>query len=161
MKQQLFNPYEKDPDFNCFGCSEHNKIGLQMKFFETELGVESIWPAQKQFVGYFNVLHGGIQTTMLDEIASWVINMKLDTAGVTKKIEVEFLKPVVIQTDINIILTARIESVEGNEAIIQAELFNPDRVLCTQARIFYFIYPQEIAKRKLKFPGKDAFTQPL
>jgi uncharacterized protein (TIGR00369 family) len=157
MRKELVNPYEKEPGFNCFGCSEHNHEGLKMKFFETETGVESEWKPDKKFEGYFNVLHGGIQATMLDEIASWVINMKLDTAGVTSKMEIEYLKPVSLLNEENIRLEAKIESVEGNTAIIQAVLFNSESVICTKAKLHYFVYPREIACRRLKFSGKDAF----
>ncbi len=157
MQKQLINPYENEPGFHCFGCSEHNLHGLKMKFFETETGVESYWKTDSKFEGYFNVLHGGIQATMLDEIASWVINMKLDTAGVTAKMEVEFLKPVSIPDNNVITLRASVETLSGNNAIIEAVLMNSEMVVCTKARLHYFTYPKEIARRRLKYPGKEAF----
>ena len=40
-----------------------------------------------EFAGFHDILHGGIQATMMDEIASWVVLVKLDTSGVTYPLE--------------------------------------------------------------------------
>ncbi len=157
MRRELVNPYEQYPGFNCFGCSKNNVAGLKLNFVETENGIESEWKPDTRFEGYFGILHGGIQATLLDEIASWIINVKLDTAGVTSKLEIEYVKPVKLDSCKNITLKASIESVEGNNAIIYATLENDQHDICTNARLTYFIYPKEIAKRKLKFAGKNSY----
>ncbi|MDD2563121.1 MAG: PaaI family thioesterase [Salinivirgaceae bacterium] len=154
----LLNPYEKESEFNCFGCSEQNKIGLQMKFMETPEGVISKWKPDKRFEGYFNILHGGIQATMVDEISSWVINMKLDTAGVTSKMEVEYLKPVNIENN-EITIQGIIEKVGKREVVINATIYDQNDKLCTKARVTYFLYPKAVAQRKLKYPGKEAYFE--
>ena len=152
----LLNPYEKESGFNCFGCSEQNQTGLRMKFLETPEGVISKWKPDKKFEGYFNILHGGIQATMVDEISSWVINMKLDTAGVTSKMEIEYLKPVTLEND-EITIQGIIEKVEKRHVIINAEIFDHNNQLCTKAKVTYFLYPKLVAQRKLKYPGKEAY----
>jgi hypothetical protein len=32
--------------------------------------------------------------------------------------------------------------------------------MCTEAVMYYFTFPQEIAKEKFWYPGKDAFFDP-
>ena len=92
--KKISNPFEKSENYNCFGCSQNNKFGLQMKFFEDEDEIVTFWQPQNRFQGYNFVLHGGIQATLMDEIASWVVFIKLKTAGVTSKMEIRYKKPV-------------------------------------------------------------------
>jgi len=46
---------------------------------------------------------------------------------------------------------------EKRFANIAVELFDGKSVLCTQADVQYFIYPQELAIKKLNYPGIKAF----
>ena len=41
-----------------------------------------------------DTLHGGIQAVLLDEICAWVVLRKLQTTGVTSKMETRYMKPV-------------------------------------------------------------------
>ena len=86
MKNEIHNPYQKIEDYNCFGCSSTNKLGLKMDFIEEEDGIYSYWTPEKHFQGWMGILHGGIQATLLDEIASWVVFVKLGKSGVTSEI---------------------------------------------------------------------------
>ena len=52
------------------------------------------WEPENHLQGWVGVLHGGIQATLMDEIASWLVFVKLKTAGVTSKMEVKLIKPV-------------------------------------------------------------------
>jgi len=63
--------------YQCFGCAPHNHNGLQMSFAEDGEYVVSEWEPKDYFQGYYNVLHGGIQATLMDEIASWLVQIKL------------------------------------------------------------------------------------
>jgi len=38
------------------------------------------------------MLHDGIQATLLDEIADWVLIVKLGTSGVTKNLNINYVK---------------------------------------------------------------------
>ena len=70
MKEKILNPY---PDNDCFFCGSENEAGLKLKFHfdsvKTEVYTEYS-PAQ-HFVGQGNILHGGIQMGLLDEIMGW------------------------------------------------------------------------------------------
>jgi hypothetical protein len=46
---------------------------------------------------------------------------------------------------------------EKNIAIIKTELFNPKGELCSEGEFQYFTYPEAIAKRRLMYPGIEAF----
>jgi uncharacterized protein (TIGR00369 family) len=154
--QKLRNPYTQMEGYNCFGCSPNNITGLKMEFADDGEQVTCVWKPHKAFQGYKDVLHGGIQVTMMDEIASWVVQAKMGTAGVTAKIETRFLKPVFIYDDF-ITLRAKVKFVKRNMVIIEASLYNSKEELCSQSQVVYFTFTNEIAGEKYFYPGRESF----
>ncbi len=142
--------------YNCFGCSPFNQSGLQLKFQDCGDYIESKWQTTRKFEGFHNVLHGGIQATLLDETGAWVIFSKCSTTGVTKSLKVDYLSSVFISYEI-ITLRGRLVKQEENEAVVECELFSPDGKLCAKAEAVYFIFPEKIARRKYNYPGREAF----
>lgn len=90
--KEIINPFIKREGYNCFGCSPNNSFGLQMKFFDDGEYLVSKWEPKEYLAGYGNILHGGIQSTILDEIASWVVYVKVKTAGVTASLNVKDIR---------------------------------------------------------------------
>ncbi len=114
------------------------------------------WEPENHLEGWVGVLHGGIQATLMDEIASWYVFVKLQTAGVTSKMEVKLLKPVKMDKA-PFRLRARLQEMKRNVAIIHVELFMNDGTLGADSLMHYYTYPQDIAKEKLFYPGIEAF----
>ena len=71
--KKISNGYVSLKDYNCFGCSPNNGNGLRLHFYSEGDFVISKWTPTHDFEGYHNVLHGGIQATLLDEIANWSV----------------------------------------------------------------------------------------
>lgn len=156
--RKIINPYAKHEGYNCFGCSPNNQIGLQMEFFEDGDYIISNWKPKSNLVGYGNILHGGIQSTILDEIASWVVYTKVKTAGVTATLNIKYKSTVFVDKGE---LTVRAKLVDQNKkfATIHAELLDHNKNVASQAEVKYFIFPLEIAKRKFHYPGSEAFFE--
>lgn len=152
----LKNPYQSLPNYYCFGCSSDNTNGLQMCFFEEEEYIISNWQPKNHLQGFINILHGGIQATLMDEIASWVVFIKLKTAGVTSGMEVKYHKPVSTINN-SLLLKAKLIALKKHTAFIHVSLLDSNNNLCSEATIQYFIYPEEMAKEKLHYPGIAAF----
>ena len=150
------NPFPEIEGYQCFGCSQDNPIGLKLNFFEDGDSIVSEWEPTAPYQGWINVLHGGIQATMLDEIASWVVFVKLKTSGVTSHIDMK-LKKAVYTNKGKLKLVAKLIEVKRNLAFIQAQLFTSEGELGAEATITYFVYSEEIAKEKLMFPGHEKF----
>ena len=55
----------------CFGCGPDNKSGLQMEFFANSVTVYSNISVPEHLCGWSKIVHGGVVTTILDEIMSW------------------------------------------------------------------------------------------
>jgi len=156
---KLFKPFEGAPEYYCFGCSPSNPIGLNLEFEENDDFVIANWNPKPEFQGFKNVLHGGIQSTLMDEIAAWCVNIKVGTAGVTQDLNVKFHKAVYTNTG-TIKLKSHLIKLEKNIAFIHVGLYNKEEVLCSEGEFKYFTYPEPIAKKKLFYPGKDAFYKP-
>jgi uncharacterized protein (TIGR00369 family) len=155
-RKKIRNPYTTLDGYNCFGCSPNNQMGLQLKFYEEADFVKADWDPKSGFAGYRNMLHGGIQATLLDEIASWAIQVKLRTAGVTANIDLRYRKPVYVNKG-PLLLKAHIEKVVRQIAFVKTELLNREGDVCCEGTIKYFVYPEEIAREKLYYPEFGKF----
>jgi uncharacterized protein (TIGR00369 family) len=156
IRRKILNPYIGIEGYHCFGCSPDNHLGLKMEFYEEGGFVLCEWKPEPHFGGYNNVLHGGIQATLLDEIAAWTVQVKLRTAGVTAGLDLKFRKPVFTDEG-NILLKASIGKVEKQIAIVNTELYDHENEICCEGVVKYFIYPEKIAREKLYYPEYEEF----
>ena len=86
--------------YNCFGCAPTNPLGLKMEFYEDGDEIVSLWHSDDNYQGWLHTLHGGIQATLMDEIAAWVMARKLQCAGMTTHMEMKYRKPVPTGPDV-------------------------------------------------------------
>lgn len=155
----ILNPYANLDGYCCFGCSPNNRLGLNMKFVEEGEQVVCQWTPRDEFQGFPNILHGGIQATLLDEIASWCIMIKLKTSGVTSRLDTRYIKPVKMN-EVPITITAKIDSRKLNQVVVETTLTNSKGLVCTTAMVTYAVFPEEVAKKKLFFPDYKLFFEP-
>jgi acyl-coenzyme A thioesterase PaaI-like protein len=154
--KKLKNPYASFPEYNCFGCSPNNPLGLKMKFYESGDHIVSTWEPGENYQGFHDVLHGGIQATMMDEIASWLVFVKLDTGGVTYRMNLIYRRPVLISKG-RITLQASLLKHERRLASIEVKLKDGEDNVCSEGEVEYFVLSREKAEKELRFPGKEAF----
>ena len=155
---KLNNPYARLTGYNCFGCNPGNPLGLKMEFYEDGDEIVCRWQPDRHYQGFHDILHGGIQATMMDEIASWVVFIKLDTAGVTYCLDTKYRKPVRISAGL-ITLRARFLEQERRIASVEVKLEDGNGTVCSDGVVKYFTLPREKAIRDMHFPGKDAFLK--
>ena len=140
--RKIKNPYLHKEGYDCFGCSPDNPIGLHMEFFEDGDEVVSFWRPQEHFQGWVDTLHGGIISTLIDEIAAWVVSRKIQAAGVTSRLSVAFKKPV-LTTDTQLTLRAHITDQKRNFITIHVTLENSQNQLCAEGDVIYCAMSQE------------------
>lgn len=148
--KKIINPWKEVEGYNCFGCSPDNECGVKMEFYEDGDEIVSIWKPQSQYQGWINTLHGGIQALLLDEISGWTVFRKMQTAGVTSKMETRYLKPV-MTTSPYIVLKAKIIEVIKNLVIIEANLYNENDELCTKAKCTYYTFSKKVSEKDMHF----------
>ncbi len=156
MTRMIHNPFQGMRGYDCFGCSPDNPVGLRMEFHLDGDVVTSEWTPDAHFQGWVNILHGGIQATLMDEIAGWLVMVKLGTAGVTSRMEVRLIKSAHMNRA-PFRLRAELQEMKGNIAIIKVELFDNQDQLCADSLMHYFTYPEKIARQRLHYPGTEHF----
>ncbi|MBN1232538.1 MAG: PaaI family thioesterase [Candidatus Coatesbacteria bacterium] len=137
-------------DYNCFACDPNHTHGLRMKFlYDEETGIVSskIEP-RPDLEGYPGLLHGGIQTTILDEVGFWALTSITNKIAVTVKIMVEFVKPV--SGRIPLIAKAKLTRERGKIAYVDAWLEESSGKVLSKAEIVYFITSKDKIEDALK-----------
>lgn len=148
--KKLLNPFLHLDGYDCFGCAPGNPAGVRMEFFEDGDDIVSRWQPRPEYQGWLDTLHGGIQSVLLDEICGWVVMRKLQTAGVTSKMETRFLKAV--PTDGGpVTLRARLKEMRRRVALVEAELLDGEGAVCSRALCTYFTFPPDKARRDMHF----------
>ena len=159
MKKIINVHRNDDPErYQCIGCSPHNPIGIKLEFWDDGENIISKWQPRPEFMAWIDVLHGGIQATLLDEIAAWVVYTKCETAGVTTELQVKYKKPLYTNRG-EITITGTLKEKTKRMAVILARLFDAESQLCAEAEIKYYIFPENIAREKFHYPGIAAFYE--
>ena len=148
--KRIINPWVGLEGYGCYGCDPNNHHGLRMEFMEDGDYIVSTWHPRREFEGWRNTLHGGIQATLADEIASWTIFRKLQTGGVTSKMEVKYLRPIYI-SDGNIVLRAHIAEQRRNLVRVAITIENGRGERATEVECLYFTFPQDRAREEFCF----------
>jgi uncharacterized protein (TIGR00369 family) len=140
MKKEIPNPY---PEQECFFCGEKNPIGLQLKFYlDEETGVVTTeYVPSRLFMGLGNILHGGIQCGLFDEIMGWTTHILTGEMGVTSEISIHFLKPAYLGK--KLIISCRIISRQNAKVQLESKIETAEGVVCARATGTYFLLPQD------------------
>jgi uncharacterized protein (TIGR00369 family) len=131
---------------NCFGCSPINPSGLRMRFFTDGRAVYSRLQVPVHLCGWSNIVHGGVLTTILDEIMSWAAIRLLQRIALTQKMEVEFLKPVQVGTELRAEGRLR-ASGSKNDAFTEGVIFDGRGEACARATAVFKVFSPAVARR--------------
>ncbi|MFP3913145.1 MAG: PaaI family thioesterase [Desulfobacteraceae bacterium] len=85
---------EKLQGHNCFACGTANPIGLNLEFYRLGDRVCADFIPHKNHEGWENITHGGIVSTLLDEVMSWTVITLKKTLLLTRKMELKYVRPV-------------------------------------------------------------------
>jgi len=154
--RKIHNPFREREGYHCFGCSPDHLSGLQMSFYEDGDELISTWQPKPQFEGYHGVLHGGIQSTIMDEIASWVVYVKIKVAGVTSSMNVRYHKPIYLGGG-EITIRSKVVGMRRNLADIYVGIYNKENELCSEGTVTYFTFSEKKSKELFFYPGEEAF----
>ena len=136
-------------DTHCFACGRENPHGLHMRFETNEKDIRSFITVPSHMRGWSNLVHGGILSTICDEIMSWSAIHLLRRFILTRNLKVNFLKPVFIEQK----LTARgfvKERIDERNALVGAEILDQNGEICTTAHGEFVLFtPESFRKFKI------------
>lgn len=78
---------------SCFVCGESNPFGMKLRFETDERIVQTRFTLRAEYAGFKGVVHGGIISTLLDEIMVWACAVQTKRFGYCAELTVRFLKP--------------------------------------------------------------------
>jgi len=125
-------PVKNIEEQTCFGCGGDNPIGLKMEFKTDNEKLYSFVTVPKTMAGWDTTVHGGILSTILDEMMGWSVIYLLGKIGVTKSMNVEFLKPVAAETPLTAVGFIQ-EVVSERQVLVTGEIYNQESKLCVRS----------------------------
>jgi acyl-coenzyme A thioesterase PaaI-like protein len=133
---------EKQPNSKmCFVCGRENPIGLHMHFYtDTDGCVYADYLPRDEHQSYPGVMHGGLITSMLDEIIGRTA-IAMNLWCMTAELKVRFKKPVPIGTPLK--LKGEITKTTGRLLEGRGEIRLPDGSIAVEATATYLRIPDE------------------
>jgi acyl-coenzyme A thioesterase PaaI-like protein len=78
---------------HCFACGELNERGLRLQLHLSDGHCWTELALGAEFEGWEGIVHGGILSTILDEVMAWSL-VAQDVWGVTARMTTDFRRPV-------------------------------------------------------------------
>ncbi|WP_052296082.1 PaaI family thioesterase [Thermodesulfobium narugense] len=110
----------------CFACGRANPLGLRLEISQDNEGVFTTFQFQKNHQGWNNIVHGGIISTLLDELSTWAA-VKLGHNVVTAQLIVKFKKPITIGTYVRVF--AKVTEDKGRLIYAKSQIESLDKTI--------------------------------
>ena len=140
-------PIERSDTFvKCYGCGPDNPHGVKLSFGLDRAGerVVAEWTAPQHFAGYRNFTHGGVIATLLDEAMGWTLWGVARKLGMTRKLEVTYVRPVFVGKSYRVI--GSFEHRDDDGAILIARILDGrDRLAAEGRGDFVFVNESKAA----------------
>lgn len=115
----------------CFVCGKDNPIGLKLEFELTETQYVTVFTPLPEHQSYRGRVHGGIISTLLDEVMAGYVYAKTGQAAFTARLEIRYRQPVLIGQPVKVIGT--VVKQKGRMYEMKGELFLSDGTLAAEA----------------------------
>jgi uncharacterized protein (TIGR00369 family) len=134
-------PFAHSANNRCFGCGPANQNGMHLEFLQAENGsVVSFSVIPNTFEGPPGYLHGGVIATLLDEAMSKAVRAQGSTS-MTRKIEIDYLRPVPSGTPIRI--EGRVVRNEPRKHWTEACILNEGGIVLAEATGLFIDVPSK------------------
>jgi uncharacterized protein (TIGR00369 family) len=119
----------------CFVCGDKNNKGLNVRFYSSDRKAKAEYTPKREFQGYRDILHGGIISTLLDEVMIQAI-IAQGILTFTTQIEVKFKKPARIGE--KLLLEGEIIEDKGKIIVTKGEMAKEDGTIVAVATGKFF-----------------------
>lgn len=141
----------------CFVCGKDNRNGLNLHFaINDEKDVVTEFTPAEQYMGFKNILHGGIISSVLDEAMGWAITARTGKLYVTMELNVRFKKPAPVGQ--KLIVKAKGFYTEGKISKVQKSegmLCSIDGEIYATSEGSFFEIPEQKLEEVLGYLEKD------
>jgi acyl-coenzyme A thioesterase PaaI-like protein len=146
---KVLDPYTFGSEQRCFGCGPHHPIGFKLQFVREGSEIVVRMTPGADYEGPPGIMHGGLQTTLADELGAWTIIGLKDRMGFTTAIDVRLLRPARVGVELE--GRGRIIADHGDRVIV-AVIFKQGAATTLRGRISFVIPTAEGAEKILGMP---------
>lgn len=127
---------------SCFCCGLNNPIGFKLDLVGDPQTVETRFQFRSEHCGFPGVIHGGLITTILDEVMAWVIGVNTRQFAYCAELTVRFVRTVAPEMDV----VARgdlLENKRGKLFLVRAQLLSSSGDLLAEANGKFLPLPEK------------------
>lgn len=124
----------------CFGCGPDAEAGLHVVAHLDGQEVVTTHVFAPHHAGAPGIAHGGLVSALVDDVLGYLLYVVREP-GVTRRLEVDYLKPVLIGVPYDV--RARIDRRDGRKLFVSCEGTGPDGVRAFAATGLFIVVPLE------------------
>jgi len=103
---------------------------MQLRFWLSEQGCFTKCAVPDYLCGFDGLVHGGIISALMDEVAAWTIIVRLARLGITREISIRYLKPV--RTNTELVVEGNITSHDKRNANLRSSIHSAGGTLLAE-----------------------------
>lgn len=115
----------------CFGCGKNNPIGLKLEMKLEDHICSAYFVARKDLESYGDRMHGGITSTLLDEVMGDYVFRVAGVPAYTAKLDIRFRSAIRIGETVKV--EGWIESHRGRLYITKGRVLHEDGTIAAEA----------------------------
>jgi uncharacterized protein (TIGR00369 family) len=140
----------------CFGCGPTHAIGFRVQVEkQSDDSVRALFVPGEQFQSAPGIMHGGLVTTLADEVGAWALVACLDRFGFTTQLSARFIKPVRIGVEAAV--DARL--IKVGSRLVRVEVAVSQSALCASFEMTFAVLEQNSAEAMLGAPLPEAWLR--
>lgn len=130
----------------CFGCGPANPGGLQMEFYSGRDTIVSWLTVPEHLSGWNSLVHGGVVSTILDEVMGRAVIFMLKSLPMTKSMKIDYLKPIYVGTKLKAV--GRVVEKKDREALLEGIIYDESGDVCTKTEAVFGCFSVEAMNRR-------------
>lgn len=140
-------------DHRCFGCGTENPHGLNMNFETDGEKVRTTVTIPEHLRGWAKLAHGGVTSTILDEVMGWASMYFTNKYPLTRDLSVTFRKPVFV--DQTVVATGWIKEQKNRRKYLLVGELHDDQGELLATSSSEFAMPEKEQFLNLGLVGED------
>jgi len=117
-----------------------------MQFYTDDKSVFSWVIVPAHLCGWNKLTHGGVLSTILDEIMSWTVMYLHKSIAVTRSMTVDFIKPVYVGDRIK--AEGKVVEVKRqHDVLLEGAIYNAEGELCAKSKGDFAVFSTRVAQR--------------
>jgi acyl-coenzyme A thioesterase PaaI-like protein len=141
---------ERLPSFrSCFFCGSENRAGMGLEYFYDAAADRVLgWVAPgSELCGYPGILHGGLQSALLDDVIYWAVTHRFVLTSVTVALTTRFRAPARLGQRFS--LRGWVTGSDGRKVTARGELGDGDGTTFAEGEGVYLLHGEEVFREQM------------